>query len=180
MTARLIVLYGVIGGLIVGVPMIWQMLTLKGGESPPGMLVGYLTMIVALTTVFLGIKQYRDKVLGGVIRFGPALLVGLGISAVASLFYVIAWEISLAYGSNFDFLEFYTRYLVDGARARGATEAEVQQAIEEAKSFAKSYANPLFRMSITFIEIFPVGVLISLISAAVLRNSRVLPARTTP
>ena len=112
-----------------------------------------------------------------VIRFGPALLVGLGISAVASLFYVIAWEISLAWRSGFDFLEFYTKYLVDGARARGATEAEVQQAIQEAKSFAKLHANPLFRMPITFIEIFPVGVLISLISAAVLRNSRVLPAR---
>jgi hypothetical protein len=98
---------------------------------------------------------------------------------VASLFYVIAWEISLAWSSNFDFLEFYIKYLVDGARARGATEAEVQQAIEEAKSFAKLYANPLFRMPITFIEIFPLGVLISLISAAVLRNSRVLPARAT-
>jgi hypothetical protein len=39
------------------------------------------------------------------------------------------------------------------------------------------YSNPLYRLPITFVEMFPVGVLISLISAAVLRNSRVLPAR---
>jgi hypothetical protein len=176
MTARLIVLYGIMGGLIVAVPMNWQILTLQPGDSPPGMLVGYLTMIVGLTMVFVGIKHYRDKVCGGVIRFGPALLVGLGISAVAGLIYVIAWEISLAFGT-FDFVEWYARSMVEGARARGASEAEVQKAIADAATITKLYANPLFRMAITFIEIFPVGVLISLISAAVLRNSRVLPAR---
>src|SRR5262245_44242323 len=94
---RLIVLYGVLAGLIIAVPMLWRMAPLKPGEVPDlgGMLTGYLTMIVALTAVFLGVKHYRDKVLGGVIRFMPALLVGLGISAVASILYAIAWEISL-------------------------------------------------------------------------------------
>ena len=70
------------------------------------MLLTYLVMIVALTAVFLGVKAYRDKVLGGVIRFLPALGVGLGISAVACILYVIAWEISMAY-SSFDFITFY-------------------------------------------------------------------------
>ena len=42
-----------------------------------------------------------------------------------------------------------------------------------------SYANPLFRLPITFVEMFPIGVLISLVSAAVLRNSRFLPARAS-
>src|SRR3546814_12654255 len=35
----------------------------------------------------------------------------------------------------------------------------------------------MFRLPMTFVEIFPVGVLVSLVSAAVLRNPRVLPAR---
>jgi hypothetical protein len=39
------------------------------------------------------------------------------------------------------------------------------------------YRNPLIRMPMTFLEIFPVGLLISLISAAVLKNPRVLPAK---
>lgn len=39
------------------------------------------------------------------------------------------------------------------------------------------YANPLFRLPMVFAEIFPVGVLVSLISAALLRNRRFLPAR---
>ena len=77
--------------------MVWRMLAAEPGateEPVAGMLLGYLTMIVALTAVFLGVKAYRDKVLGGVIRFLPALGVGLGISAVASIMYVIAWEMS--------------------------------------------------------------------------------------
>ena len=175
--ARLIALYGTLAGLIVAIPMVWGMLVMTPETVPQNEAVyGYLTMIVALTAVFLGVKHYRDKVLGGTIRFGTALLVGLGISAVASVFYVVGWEISLA-ATGFDFASSYSKALMEAARARGASPAELQQVIADGEAFAKMYANPLYRVPITFIEMFPVGVLISLISAAVLRNSRFLPAR---
>jgi len=174
---RLIALYGTLAGLIVAIPMVWMMMILTPQTTPDGGAVyGYLTMIVALTAVFLGIKQYRDKVQGGVIKFVPALLVGLGISAVASVIYVVAWELSLAL-SGFDFAASYAKSMVEAARAAGASQAELQKAIADAESFARMYKNPLYRLPITFIEMFPVGVLVSLISAALLRNSRLLPAR---
>jgi hypothetical protein len=175
---RIILIYGVIGGFIVAVPMFVSMLTTEPGEiSENAALVGYLSMLLAFTMVFVGIKHYRDKVLGGVIRFLPALGVGLGISAVASLFWVVGWEIILATG--FDFGGAYTQSLVAAAEARGAPAAEIEQIKAETAAFLSRYANPLFRLPITFIEMFPIGVLISLISAAVLRNSRFLPARAT-
>ena len=174
---RLIALYGSIAGLIVAVPMVWSMLMLSPEQVPRNEAVyGYLLMIVALTAVFLGIKHYRDKVLGGAIKFGPALLVGLGISVVASIFYAIGWEISIA-ASGFDFAATYSKAMVEAARAKGASPAELQKAIADGEAFVKMYANPLYRLAVTFIEMFPVGVLISLISAALLRNSRVLPVR---
>jgi hypothetical protein len=114
-------------------------------------------------------------VLGGVIKFGPALLVGLGISAVASLFWVVGWEITLA--SGFDFGAAYESSVVEAARARGASVAEIEQVRADAESFLRTYDNLLIRLPITFAEMFPIGVVISLISAAVLRNSRFLPAR---
>ena len=125
--------------------------------------------------MFLGVKHYRDKVLGGVIRFVPALLVGLGISAVASLVYVVGWEISLAL-SGFDLGAETSRLLLEAARARGASEAELQKVAADAAAFAEMYANPLYRVPITFVEMFPIGALIAVISAALLRNSRFLPA----
>jgi hypothetical protein len=170
---RIILIYGVIAGLIVAVPMIWGMLTLTE-ETAPGALVGYLVMLIALTAVFLGIKQHRDKALGGVIKFVPALTVGLGISVVASVFWVVGWEISLAL-SGFDFPAAYSKSLLEAERARGASEADLQQVIADAEAFATMYANPLFRVPITFAEIFPIGALISLLSAALLRNPRFLP-----
>lgn len=169
---RLIVLYGLVAGVIVGTSLTWHTMN----RSLPSAFVGYLTMIIALTAVFLGVKQYRDKTLGGVIRFAQALLVGLGISAVASVVYAITWEVILAV-SGFDFITFYSNAMIEAARARGASDAELQKTVADAASFAKMYANPLYRLPLTFIEMFPVGVLISLVSAALLRNSRLLPAR---
>lgn len=171
--------YGIIAGLIVGIPMLWRMLTASPNSTDPlgGMLVGYLTMLVALTAVFLGIKHYRDKVLGGAIRFLPAFGLGLGISAVACVLYVIAWEISMAY-SDFDFIAWYSNYMVEAAKAKGASPEQLAKAVADARDFATSYADPMVRIPFTFIEMFPVGVLVSLISALVLKNSRVLPART--
>ena len=174
----LILRYGVIAGLIIGIPMVWRVLSVKPGEyRVAGMLVTYLVMIVALTAVFLGIKAYRDKVLGGVVRFLPALGVGLGISAVASIVYVIAWEVSTRVQQLR--LPRPLQGLHGGSRPRprAASGAEVNQAIADAEAFAKMYVNPLYRLPMMFVEMFPVGVLISLISAAVLRNPRVLPAR---
>ena len=169
--------YGIVAGLIIGIPMLWRMLAAKPGEVPVvGMLLTYLVMIVALTAVFIGIKAYRDRIRGGVIRFLPALGLGIGISAVASLVYTIAWEVSSAY-SSFDFVAFYKAYMIDAVKATNPTPEALQRAIAEAEEFAVMYKNPLYRMPMTFIEMFPVGILVSLISAAILRNPRVLPAR---
>ena len=173
---RIIIIYGVIGGLIVAVPMAVSMRTTVEGAIPENAaLYGYVSMLLAFTMVFVGIKHYRDKVLGGVIRFLPALGVGLGISAVASLFWVVGWEITLA--SGFDFGTAYMDSVVAAAQARGAPAAEIERLRAETAEFLSNYANPLFRLPITFIEMFPLGVLISLLSAALLRNSRFLPRR---
>jgi hypothetical protein len=173
---RIILIYGVIGGLIVALPMALTMHTTVEGAIPENAaLYGYLSMLLAFTMVFVGIKHYRDKVLGGVIRFLPALGVGVGISAVASLFWVVGWEIMLATG--FDFGSAYSQSVVATAEARGAPAAEIERIRAETEEFLSMYANPLFRLPITFVEMFPIGVLISLLSAALLRNSRFLPAR---
>ncbi|HZF31898.1 MAG TPA: DUF4199 domain-containing protein [Gammaproteobacteria bacterium] len=174
---RIVLLYGVIAGLIVAIPMVALMLTLTEATAPDsGAVYGYVTMVLALTAVFLGVKHYRDKVQGGVIKFVPALLVGLGISAVASAIYVVGWEISIAY-SGFDMGEETRRMMLAAARARGATDEEIAKVTADAAAFARNYANPLYRLPITFVEMFPIGVLISAVSAALLRNSRFLPAR---
>ena len=81
-------------------------------------------MVLALSLIFFGVKRLRDRELGGVIRFVPALLAGLGISAVAGVIYAIGWEITLA-ATDFAFIDSYSNAAIEAARAKGASPAEV-------------------------------------------------------
>lgn len=176
---RTILIYGVIAGVLTAAPLFAYVLFQGAEIAANSQIVGYAIMLVALSLVFVAVKNYRDKVRGGIIKFLPAFLIGLGVSAVASVVYVIGWEIVLA-TTNFAFIEHYSASLLESARASGATEAELQQKAAEIAHFSDQYRNPLFRLPLTFIEIFPVGLVVSLISAALLRNSRFLPARASP
>jgi uncharacterized membrane protein YhaH (DUF805 family) len=175
--SRITLIFGAVAGLIVAIPMCLLVANAEPGSAATSHITGYLIMLLALSLVFFGVKRLRDRELGGAIRFVPALLAGLGISAVASVIYVIGWEITLAV-TDFAFIDSYSTAAVEAARAKGASAADVEAVIAQMDEFRRQYANPLFRLPVTFIEIFPVGVLISLISAALLRNSRFLPARS--
>jgi hypothetical protein len=124
----------------------------------------------------MGIKRYRDVDLGGVIGFWRALALGLGISVVAGILYVISWETACAI-AGIDFGASYSAAMIAQKKAAGVSGAALAKFIAEMNAFKVQYANPLYRWPMTFIEIFPVGVLVSLVSAALLRNRRFLPAR---
>ncbi len=174
---KTITTYGVIAGVIVGAPMLFM--TLAFHDHPPlafGMVIGYATMLIALSTVFLAIKRQRDVAGGGVIKFWPALGMGLAISLIASVFYVGTWEVTQALTGN-DFAAGYARTLIAEKQASGASPAEVEAVRAQMARFIVQYRDPLYRLPMTFSEIFPVGVLVSLVSAGLLRNRRFLPAR---
>ncbi len=174
---RRILSYGLGAGLIVGGALFAITVTL-GGHPPSGlgMLIGYLTMLVALSLVFVAIKRHRDIALGGVIRFWPAFGLGLGVSLVASVCYVLAWEAALAV-SGMDFAATYADAVIERQKAKGVSGEALARLVADMESFKASYANPAYRVPMTFTEIFPVGLIVSLVSAAILRNPRVLPVR---
>jgi hypothetical protein len=169
--------YGLIAGLVVGIPLSAITILFSGHlMGPLGMAIGYLTMLIALTAVFVGVKRHRDAERGGVIRFWPAFGMGLGISVIAGIIYVIAWESALAV-TGADFIGAYADAAIADRRAAGASAQEIAKLTAEMRTFAVQYANPLIRLPITFSEIFPVGILVSLVTAALLRNPRFMPAR---
>ena len=174
---RRILSYGLIAGLLVGVPLSVMTVGLNG--HPPlryGMVLGYTMMLIALSTVFVAIKRHRDRDLGGVIRFWPAFGLGVGISVVAGICYVAAWETAVAI-AHMDFASSYAAQVIAEQRAKGVSGEALAKVIAEMERFKVQYADPLFRLPMVFAEIFPVGLLVSLVSAGLLRNSRFLPAR---
>jgi hypothetical protein len=170
---RYLLAYGIIAGAIAISVMV---LNIALDPASHSLWFGYLVMLVALSLIITGEKRYRDVECGGVIGFGRAFGLGLGIAVVAGLIYVIGWEIYLA-ASGHDVIADYSASTLAQMRATGASAAAVQAKREELRQLVEQYHNPLFRMPMTFIEIFPVGLLIALISAALLRNPRLLPAR---
>jgi hypothetical protein len=177
---RSILNYGALAGLLVGIPT-FASFTFFGENHPSGawgMALGYSIMLLGLSMVFLAIKRRRDE-LGGVIGFWPAFGMGLAISLVAAIFYVVAWEAAQAV-TGIDYIGGYIESAIAEKRANGASAAELAKFSAEMAQFKLEYANPLFRIPMTLTEILPVGVLVSLVSAGLLRNPRFLPARTAP
>jgi len=169
---RTILTYGLIAGLIAGGMLSVVVLNFEGATGAYGMAIGYLIMLIGLSTIFIAIKRRRDEEQGGVIRFLPALGLGLGISLVAGIVYAMCWDVALHIIGIDAFIDSFA-----GGQLKGLSGDALAKAKADMEAFRASYHNPLFRLPMTFIEIFPVGVLVSLVSAALLCNSRFLPAR---
>lgn len=172
---KTVLTYGIIGGIIVSALM-W--LTLGSGKHDfdNGMWIGYTTMIIGLSTIFFAIKTYRDNYLGGVINFGKAFLLGLYITLIASTMYAASWMV-LSATSDQDIMEQYYVHEKQKLESSELPAAEVEAKLEEMREFQELYKNPVVKLGFTYMEILPVGLLISLICAGLLKRSA--PETTT-
>jgi hypothetical protein len=135
------------------------------------LVVGYAGMVAAFLLVYFGVRSYRDNVLGGTIGFGRAFGTGILIVAIASLCYVATWEV-IYYRFMPDFYAKYGQSVVERTRKSGKSEAEVATVQAEMDTMVRRVENPLFVTVVTFVEPFPVGLVIALVSAGVLRRRR--------
>jgi len=162
--------YGLIAGVIVATIMVISIqMCYNNPNFEPSMLVGYASMIVAFSMIFIGIKNYRDKFLGGSITFGKAFKMGLWIAFIASTMYVVTWLIYYYFFIP-DFMEKYSQMVLNNLNKDGATAAEIAKKTEEMEMYGEMYKNPLFVILLTYSEVFPIGLVISLITALILKR----------
>lgn len=138
-----------------------------------GAYVGYTAMVISFLFVYFGIRSYRDNVLGGQLTFGRAFGVGILITLISCVGYVIAWEI-IYFNFMPDFADRYAAYAVEKLRASGGTEAAIEAMKTQMAGMKALLDNPLSNAAATILEPFPVGLLVTLISAAVLRKKAVV------
>ena len=140
--------------------------------------VGYASMLIALTMVFFGIKSYRDNFNNGKITFWQGIKVGLLISLIAGVFYFAGgFSYNLANpGFQAKFMQKYAEQTVDKLRQEGAPQAKIDAAQAEIDMMQKLFENPLGFFAIAMVEILPVGLVVTLISSALLRRKELLPA----
>jgi hypothetical protein len=172
---RIVIIYGVIAGIITGGLTLATRPLFDNGtlNFDNGALVGYTGMVIALSLIFFGVKSFRDNQANGSITFGKGLMIGVLITGVASLFYAGAWEVTYAKSGD-TFMQEWTNHELSKLKTGGASEADLQAAATDWKDFQEMYKNPVIRFGITLMEIFPIGLVISLLSAGLLRKKEFL------
>ena len=133
--------------------------------------IGYTTFVACFLMVFFGIRSYRDNVAGGTITFGRAFKVGILITLLSCGIYVMTWEF-IYHQFLPDFFDQYSNYMVEKMRAQGAKQEELNQTIQQIEQYKEWYKNPFLRYALTMMEAFPVGLLITVISALILRRKQ--------
>ena len=173
---KIVLIFGLISGAIAGGLMWILMGTVNTGsiDFDNGMIWGYATMIIALSLVFFGIKSYRDNH-GGKITFVKGLQVGILISLISAVCYAAAWELYYPRIGD-EFMQKYTTYYLDKMKKEGASDAEIEKARTESEQFMEMYKNIFVRFAMSLMEILPVGVIVTLLSALLLRRKELLPA----
>ena len=165
-----IIIYGLIAGLIVSALMAVNLsMVSKSGDFENSVLIGYASMVIAFSLIFVGVKNYRDKYNGGVISFGKAFKVGFFITLIASTIYVIVWLIEEHFFFP-DFMEKYTAHELNKLQASGISAAKLASKTKELEQAKEWYKNPVLRILMTYAEILPVGIVVTLISSFILKR----------
>ena len=165
-----ILVYGLIAGLIVSALMAINLsMCVKSGNFDSSIVVGYASMIIAFSLIFVGIKNYRDKYNGGVISFGRAFKVGLFITLIASTIYVIVWLVEEHFFFP-DFMDKYTAHAITKLQVSGISAAELASETRKLEQGKEMYKNPGWKIIFTYLEILPVGLVVTLISSLILKR----------
>lgn len=167
---KIVIICGLISGAIVsGLMGISMFMYTKNPDYNASYVTGYATMILAFSLIFVGIKIFRDKHNGGSISFGKAFRMGLYITLITSTIYVATWAVEYNYVFP-DFMEKYSAHMISEVKASGASQAKMDAKLKEMAMYRDMYKNPLFFTLLTYAEILPVGLIVSLIAALILKK----------
>jgi hypothetical protein len=169
MKKKIVLTFGCLSGAVSAAMMFATLPFIDQIGFENGAIVGYTAIVLSFLFVFFGVRAYREQLGTMPLTFGSAFAVGILITLISCVFYVVAWEILY---TNFmpDFTDRYSGHVLEGLRASGASEAAISAKSQELADFKIMYGNPLARVAFTFIEPFPVGLLMTLISAFTLRK----------
>jgi hypothetical protein len=163
---KTVLTYGLISGAI-GAALLLAHVPFMDGSSR-ALVVGYAAIVLSMILIVFGVRSYRESAGNGRISFGRAFAVGILIALLSAACYVAAWEV--VYFKNPSIADHIFDQQVEELKAAGAPQEKIDEAAREVELFKKLYSNPFVNAAFTFLEPFPVGLLMALISAVILRR----------
>jgi hypothetical protein len=173
---KTVLTFGLISGAVSATTMLATLPFVEKIGWDKGEILGYTMIVLSALMVFFGVRSYRENAAGGRLTFGRGFAVGILITLISSACYVGTWEI-INYKLMPDFTEKYVAHMVEHAKASGASQQKVDEKVRQAQEFKKMYDNPAINVAMTFAEVFPMGLVVTLISAGILRKKALEPAR---
>lgn len=176
---KTVLTFGLISGGICAVTMLATVPFADRLGFDRGAIIGHTMIVLSALLVFFGVRSYRENVAEGRLSFVRGFAVGILIVLISNFFYVATWEV-VYFKFMPDFADKYAAHLVERAKASGASQEKIEQTKREMREFKEMYDNPARNVAVTFMEVFPIGLGVTLLSAAILRKKTAVPATASP
>jgi len=160
--------FGLLSGALAVAMMLATLPFIRSMELGTSDLIGYSSIAISALVLFFGIRSHRERA-GGQLTFGRGLGVGILITLISSACYMAAFQV-VYFKAMPDFGEKFSACMVERARAGGATEREIDETAATAAALKRLYDRPATNAALTFATTFPVGLVMSVFAAAVLRR----------
>ena len=161
--------FGLISGAISAAMMLGILPFVDKIGFEKGEILGYASIVLSVLMIFFGVRSYRESAGGGHMTFGRGFAVGLLIALISSTCYVATWE-WIYFKLMPDFADKYAAHMVEKAKTRGVSQQRISEAITQAKQFKVMYDQPLINVGITYVEVLPIGLVVALASAGILKK----------
>ncbi len=133
-------------------------------------IIGYTSMVLALSMIFFALIHQRDHVNGGQLSFGQGLVLGLLISVIVSVV-VGAVDVLHMFVLDPGMMDAYMEHQKAKWAADGMSSEAIAERMAAAQAEMEMIKNPVATFVLMFVTTLLIGILISVVSALLLRRS---------
>jgi len=168
-----VIRYGLIGAGIWFVIWLTLFLLVKAGVVRGfdfAEVIGYTSMVLALSMIFFALVQQRDRVNGGQLSFGQGFVLGLRISVIVGAVVGVV-DVLHVFVLDPGFMDAYMEHEKAKWAASGLSAEQINARMAAADAEMQLIQNPIATFLLMFVTTVLIGVLISAVSALLLRRT---------
>ncbi len=160
-----IIRYGLFGGITIA--LLSNLQWFVGGTSmsySTAETIGYLSIVLALSSIYFAVRKNRDEIGNGLISFGKAFQIGALTTLIPSAFMFVSTVIfHLTQGDKF-------KEWAMAEMERTMSSEEFQAMTQQIEANQDLYNNPFFQGVVMFLTVLVIGLIVSLIVAFLLKK----------
>jgi len=166
---NIILKYGAYAAGIIVILFSFSWLFLEGTSYSIQEIFGYAVILISVSFVYFGMKDYRDKVNDNKLTFVEGLKLGVMIVAIPSVVFGL-YNVFYVEILNPEFIdEYYTHYAEKMKLSMTPEEFKIEFAKMEADQ--EMFRNPIFQFLLMGLTVFFVGIIVTVISTLILKKS---------